>query len=125
MSSKVGVSNAEDARRIFHRDTNPHLFRPLTFRSVTIKNRIMLSPMCQYSATDGLMNDWHFAHLAARAAGGCGIVCTEAVHTTPHGRITKHCLGLWNNAQRDAMRRIVDFMVAREAVPAIQLGHAG
>jgi 2,4-dienoyl-CoA reductase-like NADH-dependent reductase (Old Yellow Enzyme family) len=81
--------------------------------------------MCQYSATDGLMNDWHFAHLGARAAGGAGIVFTEAVHTEAHGRITRHCLGLWNDEQRDQMRRVVDFISSQEAIPAIQLGHAG
>jgi 2,4-dienoyl-CoA reductase-like NADH-dependent reductase (Old Yellow Enzyme family) len=81
--------------------------------------------MCQYSAIDGFMNDWHFAHLAARAAGGAGIVFTEAVHTEPRGRITRHCLGLWNDEQRDQMRRVVDFIASQEAIPAIQLGHAG
>jgi 2,4-dienoyl-CoA reductase-like NADH-dependent reductase (Old Yellow Enzyme family) len=116
---------SENERRILRRDPHPHLFRPLTIRSVTVKNRIMLSPMCQYSATDGLMNDWHFAHLAARAAGGAGIVFTEAVHTEPRGRITRYCLGLWNDQQRDRMKRVVDFIVSQEAVPAIQLGHAG
>jgi 2,4-dienoyl-CoA reductase-like NADH-dependent reductase (Old Yellow Enzyme family) len=115
----------EDQRRILRRDPNPHLFRPLTIRSVTVKNRIMLSPMCQYSATDGLMNDWHFAHLAARAAGGAGIVFTESVHTEPRGRITHHCLGLWSDQQRDRMKRVVDFIASQEAIPAIQLGHAG
>jgi 2,4-dienoyl-CoA reductase-like NADH-dependent reductase (Old Yellow Enzyme family) len=115
----------EDERRILRRDPNPHLFRPLTIRSVAAKNRIMLSPMCQYSARDGSMNDWHFAHLAARAAGGAGIVFTEAVHTEPRGRITHHCLGLWSDEQRDAMKRVVDFIAAQGAVPAIQIGHAG
>src|SRR4029077_318023 len=85
------VTPGENERRILRRDPNPYLFRPLTIRSVTVKNRIMLSPMCQYSAIDGFMNDWHFAHLAARATGGAGIVFTEAVHTEPHGRITPYC----------------------------------
>ena len=119
------MTPGENERRILRRDPNPHLFRPLAIRSVTAKNRIVLSPMCQYSAADGLMNDWHFAHLAARAAGGAGIVFTEAVHTEPRGRITPHCLGLWSDEQRDRMRRVVDFISAQEAVPAIQLGHAG
>jgi 2,4-dienoyl-CoA reductase-like NADH-dependent reductase (Old Yellow Enzyme family) len=119
------MSGGENERRILRRDPNPHLFRPLSIRSVTVKNRIMLSPMCQYSATDGLMNDWHFAHLAARAAGGAGIVCTEAVHTEPRGRITNYCLGLWNDRQRDELKRVVDFIAAQEAIPGIQLGHAG
>jgi 2,4-dienoyl-CoA reductase-like NADH-dependent reductase (Old Yellow Enzyme family) len=81
--------------------------------------------MCQYSASDGLMNDWHFAHLAARAVGGAGIVFTESVHTEPRGRITPYCLGLWNDQQRDRMKRVVDFIASQEAIPAIQLGHAG
>ncbi len=119
------MTSGEDERRILRCDPDPHLFRPLILRSVTVKNRIMLSPMCQYSATDGLMNDWHFAHLAARATGGAGIVCTEAVHTEARGRITSYCLGLWNNAQRDRMKRVVDFIASQEAIPAIQLGHAG
>lgn len=118
-------TSGEDERRILRRDPNPHLFRPITIGSVTVKNRIMLSPMCQYSATDGVMNDWHFAHLAARAVGGVGIVCTEAVHTEPRARITKYCLGLWNDVQRDAMKRVVDFIAGQGAVPAIQFGHAG
>ncbi len=115
----------ENGRRILRRDPNPHLFRPISFRSVTVRNRIMLSPMCQYSAQDGMPNDWHFTHLGARAAGGAGIVCTEAVHVAPRGRITQYDLGLWNDAQRDALARIAGFVAAQGAVPAIQLGHAG
>jgi 2,4-dienoyl-CoA reductase-like NADH-dependent reductase (Old Yellow Enzyme family) len=115
----------ENARRILQRDPNPHLFRPLALRSVTVRNRIMMSPMCQYSATDGLPDDWHFAHLAARAVGGAGIVCVEATHVEPRGRITKFCLGLWNDAQRDRLARIAAFIERQKAVPAIQLGHAG
>ena len=118
-------SGGENARRILKRDPNPHLFRPVTFRSVTARNRIMLSPMCQYSGQDGLSNDWHFVHLGARAAGGAGWVFTEAVHTEPRGRITSHCLGLWNDEQRDRLARIASFVEAQGAVPGIQLGHAG
>ncbi len=115
----------EDERRILKRDPDPHLFRPLALRSVTARNRIMLSPMCQYSATDGAPNFWHMQHLGARAAGGAGIVCTEATHVEPRGRITPHCLGLWNDAQRDALAPIAAFIASQGAVPAIQLGHAG
>lgn len=115
----------ENERRILRREPNPWLFRPLRIKSVDIRNRIMLSPMCQYSAEDGVPNDWHAVHLGARAVGGAGIVCTEAVHTEPRARITRHCLGLWNNTQRDSFRRIVEFIEAQGAVPAIQLGHAG
>jgi 2,4-dienoyl-CoA reductase-like NADH-dependent reductase (Old Yellow Enzyme family) len=115
----------ENERRILQRDPNPHLFRPLTMRSVTVRNRIMMSPMCQYSATDGEVSDWHFAHLAARAVGGAGIVCVEATHVEPRGRITHHCLGLWSDAQRDRLARIAAFIERQGAVPGIQLGHAG
>lgn len=115
----------EDARRVLRRDPNPHLFRPLALRSVVARNRIMLSPMCQYSATDGLPNFWHMQHLGARAAGGAGIVCTEATHVEPRARITPHCLGLWNDAQRDALAPIAAFIASQGAVPGIQLGHAG
>ena len=115
----------EDDRRILKRDPNPHLFRPLALRSVTARNRIMLSPMCQYSAENGVPNVWHLQHLGARAAGGAGIVCTEVTHVEPRGRITPHCLGLWNDAQRDAFAPIAAFIASQGAVPAIQLGHAG
>lgn len=115
----------EDDRRVLKRDPNPHLFRPLALRSVTARNRIMLSPMCQYSAADGVPNAWHLQHLGARAAGGAGIVCTEVTHVEARGRITPHCLGLWNDAQRDAFAPIAAFIASQGAVPAIQLGHAG
>ena len=115
----------ENARRILVRDPTPHLFRPLTLRSVQTPNRIMMSPMCQYSAEDGLAGDWHFVHLAARAVGGAGIVCVEACHVEARGRITKHCLGLWNDEQRDRLARIAAFVSSQGAVPAIQIAHSG
>src|SRR5262245_53900270 len=119
------ASAAEDARRVLVRDPNPHLFRPVTFRSVTAKNRIMVSPMCQYSATDGTPDDWHFQHLASRAVGGAGLVFTEVAHVEPRGRITPWCLGIWNDIQRDALARITRFMKTQGAVPGIQIGHSG
>lgn len=103
----------------------PLMFQPIRLRSVTAPNRLMLSPMCQYSATDGLANDWHFVHLGARAVGGVGILCLEATHVTPEGRITPGCLGLWNDAQRDVLARIAAHLAASGTVPAIQLAHAG
>lgn len=126
--SKDGVDSrisGENHRRILKRDPSPHLFRPLTVRSVTTRNRIMLSPMCQYSGEEGLSNDWHYVHLGSRAAGGAGIVFTEAVHVEPRGRITPFCLGLWNDEQQERLARIADFVAAQGAVPGIQLGHAG
>lgn len=125
MSTRDSGTSGEDKRRILKRDRSPHLFRPLTMRSVTTKNRIMLSPMCQYSAEDGKVTDWHFVHLGARAVGGSGIVCTEVIHTEPNGRITNGCLGLWNDEQRDSLSRITEFISDQGAVPAIQIGHAG
>jgi 2,4-dienoyl-CoA reductase-like NADH-dependent reductase (Old Yellow Enzyme family) len=85
----------------------------------------MLSPLCEYSAREGLPNDWHLVHLGARAIGGAGIVCTEATAVEPRGRITPACLGLWNDAQRDAFAGIARFVQAQGAVPGIQLAHAG
>jgi 2,4-dienoyl-CoA reductase-like NADH-dependent reductase (Old Yellow Enzyme family) len=119
------LNATENARRVLQRDPQPHLFRSFTLRSVQVKNRIMMSPMCQYSAVDGVANNWHLAHLAARAVGGAGIVCVEATHVEPRGRITKQCLGLWNDEQRDALARIAELIAQQDAVPAIQIGHAG
>ncbi len=116
---------SENERRIHRPARDPHLFRAIRFRSVESANRIMMSPMCQYSAEDGMVNDWHFGHLAARAAGGVGILCVEATHVAPEGRITPQCLGLWNDAQRDALARIATHVAGLGAVPMIQLGHAG
>lgn len=119
------ASRGENDRKILQRDTTPHIFTPITFRSVTARNRITVSPMCQYSAIDGVANDWHFQNLASRAVGGAGIVFTEVVHTEPRGRITPYCLGLWNDTQRDALARIVRFVKEQGAVAAMQIGHAG
>jgi 2,4-dienoyl-CoA reductase-like NADH-dependent reductase (Old Yellow Enzyme family) len=122
---KPAAAGAENERKVLQRDPNPHLFRPVTFRSVTARNRIMVSPMCQYSAIDGVPNDWHFQHLACRAVGGAGMVFTEATNVEARGRITPYCTGLWNDEQRDAFARIVRFVKAQGAVAGIQLGHAG
>jgi 2,4-dienoyl-CoA reductase-like NADH-dependent reductase (Old Yellow Enzyme family) len=105
--------------------TVPQLFRPITFRSITARNRITVSPMCQYSATDGLPDDWHLQNLASRAVGGAGIVFAEATNVEPRGRITPYCTGLWNDQQRDAFARIVRFVKAQGAVAGMQLAHGG
>jgi len=118
-------ASVESERKVLQRDPNPHIFRPVTFRSVTARNRIMVSPMCQYSATDGVPNDWHFQNLASRAVGGAGIVFVEMTNVEPRGRITAGCLGLWNDEQRDALTRIARFVKAQGAVAGIQLAHAG
>ena len=103
----------------------PQLFQPLTLRSVTLRNRIGVSPMCQYSATDGVANDWHFAHLGSRAVGGAGIVIVEATGVAPEGRITPGCLGLWNEKQIEPLARIAHFVKTHGAVAGIQIAHAG
>ena len=103
----------------------PHLFQPLTVRSVTLRNRIGVSPMCQYSATDGVANDWHYVHLGSRAVGGAGLVIVEATAVAPEGRITPGCLGLWNEKQIEPLARIAKFVKAHGAVAGIQIAHAG
>ncbi|MBP7677085.1 MAG: NADH:flavin oxidoreductase/NADH oxidase [Thermoanaerobaculia bacterium] len=101
------------------------LFEKLALRSITLPNRIGLAPMCQYSAVDGLANDWHLVHLGARAVGGAGLVMTEAVAVSPEGRISPGDLGLWADGQVGPLARIASFLAAQGAVPAIQLAHAG
>lgn len=104
---------------------DPALFHPVSFRSVTARNRIMIAPMCQYSARDGIAGDWHLAHLGGFAKGGAGIVFAEATAVVPEGRITPWCPGLWTDGQEAAFARITGFIEAQGAVPAIQLAHAG
>ncbi len=101
------------------------LFEPVTFRSVTARNRIVVAPMCQYSANDGLGDDWHVQHLGARAVGGAGIVFTEATHVSALGRITPGCLGLWNADHAALLARLARVIAMGGAVPAIQISHAG
>lgn len=104
----------------------PPMFAPLALRGVTLPNRVVVSPMCQYSATDGLVDDWHLVHLGARAVGGAGLVITEMTDVSPDGRITPGCAGLWNDEQRDAWERIVTFVHENSrAKIGIQLAHAG
>jgi len=101
------------------------LFTPLTLRGITLRNRILMSPMCQYSARDGLANDWHAVHYGARATGGVGLVMVEATGVAPEGRITPGCTGIWSAAHAQALRPIAQFIKRQGAVPGIQLAHAG
>lgn len=103
----------------------PHLFDPLTLQSVTIPNRIAISPMCQYSAEEGVANDWHLVHLGSRAVGGAGLIIVEATAVVPEGRITPNDLGIWNDEQATALARIVQFIERQGSRAGIQLAHAG
>ena len=109
-----------------HAARRPPMFLPLQVRGLTLENRVVVSPMAQYSATDGLPGDWHLVHYGARAVGGAGLILTEMTCTSPDARITPGCTGLWNIEQRDAWQRIVDFIHANSrARIGVQLGHAG
>ena len=101
------------------------LFAPLTIRGVTMRNRVGVSPMCQYCAENGLADDWHLVNLGSRAAGGAGLVVVEASAVTPEGRITPGDMGIWSEAHVEPLARIARFVERMGAVPAIQLAHAG
>lgn len=102
-----------------------HLFEPLAIRSVTLRNRIAVSPMCQYSCQDGLANDWHFVHLGSRAVGGAAIVFCEATAVLPEARISPQDLGIWSDRHAEALARIVHFIHEQGSLAGIQLAHAG
>ncbi len=101
------------------------LFDPLTIRNVTFRNRIAVSPMCQYSSIDGYATDWHLVHLGSRAVGGAALVMTEATAVLPEGRISPQDLGIWDDGHVDMLSRIVDFIHGQGALAGIQLAHAG
>ncbi|MFC3337855.1 NADH:flavin oxidoreductase/NADH oxidase [Paracandidimonas soli] len=103
----------------------PSLFQPYALKDVALRNRIVVPPMCQYQATDGLVNDWHSVHYASLARGGASLVIVEATAVSPEGRITPACLGLWNDAQAEALAPIARSIEAAGAVPGIQIAHAG
>jgi len=101
------------------------LFQPFKLKDVSLRNRIAIPPMCQYMATDGVVNDWHRVHYPALARGGAGLVIVEATAVSPEGRITPGCTGLWNDTQAEALAPIAASIKAAGAVPGIQLAHAG
>jgi 2,4-dienoyl-CoA reductase-like NADH-dependent reductase (Old Yellow Enzyme family) len=101
------------------------LLSSIKIRDVEFKNRIFVSPMCQYSAKDGLPNDWHLVHLGSRAVGGAALVLAEATAVSPEGRISPADLGIWNDEQAGAFDRITRFIKSQSAIPGIQLAHAG
>ncbi len=101
------------------------LFTPFKIRDIELKNRIVVSPMCQYSAQDGFANDWHFVHLGSRAVGGAALVLTEATAVSPEGRISPHDLGIWKDEHIEQLQKITHFIEQQGAVPGMQLAHAG
>src|SRR5262249_32285970 len=108
-----------------NRDIMPHLFDPCTFRSLTLANRIVVSPMCQYSSVAGFSSDWHLVHLGSRAVGGAGLAFTEATAVLADGRISPVDLGIWDDAHAEGLARIARFVGAQGSAAGIQLAHAG
>src|SRR6202162_3626616 len=102
-----------------------HLLHPLAIRDLTFSNRIFVSPMCEYSSTDGYANDWHLVHLGSRAIGGAGLVFTEATSVLPEGRISPQDLGIWKDDHVEFLARIVRFIHGQGSVAGMQLAHAG
>src|SRR5712664_1503535 len=102
-----------------------HLFNPLAIRDITFANRVFVSPMCEYSSTDGFANDWHFVHLGSRAVGGAGLVLTEATAVVPEGRISPQDLGIWKDEHVEPLARVVRFIHEQGSVAGMQLAHAG
>lgn len=101
------------------------LLSPFTIKDITFKNRIVIAPMCQYSATGGFANDWHLVHLGSRAVGGAGLIIQEATAVSPEGRISPGDLGLYTDAQIEKLKTITTFLKEQNTVPGIQLAHAG
>ena len=101
------------------------LFSPLTIKGIHLKNRIVVSPMCEYSSVDGFANEWHLVHLGSRAIGGAGLIITEATAVSPEGRITTADLGIWKNSHLEKLKQITSFIHQHDAVAGIQLAHAG
>src|SRR5213595_1305703 len=103
----------------------PHLFSSIKIKSVEFKNRIGVSPMCEYSSVDGYANDWHLVHLGSRAVGGVGLVLTEATAVLPEGRISPQDLGIWSDGHIEMLGRIVSFIHEQGSIAGMQLAHAG
>ncbi|NIJ53126.1 NADH:flavin oxidoreductase/NADH oxidase [Dyadobacter arcticus] len=102
-----------------------HLFTPLSLKSITLKNRIVVSPMCQYSSVDGFANDWHLVHLGSRAVGGASLIIFEATAVSAEGRISLQDLGIWKDKHKEKLKQITDFISSQGTVPGVQLAHAG
>lgn len=104
---------------------SPLLYSPLQIKSLTLKNRIAISPMCQYSAVDGFANDWHLVHLGSRASGGAGLIIQEATAVSPEGRISPEDMGIWKDEHIEKLAAINRFIISQNSVPGVQLAHAG
>ncbi|MFV7233872.1 NADH:flavin oxidoreductase/NADH oxidase [Flavobacterium sp. ZB4R12] len=104
---------------------SPKLFSPLQIKSILLKNRIVISPMCQYSSEDGFANDWHLVHLGSRASGGAALVIVEATAVSPEGRISPEDLGIWKDEHIEKLQSINRFIIEQNSIPGIQLAHAG
>src|SRR6478609_3298263 len=102
-----------------------HLFSPLKIKNIELKNRIVVSPMCEYSSVDGFANNWHLVHLGARAVGGAGLIITEATAVSPEGRISPGDLGLWKDEHIDKLKEITTFIEEHGSFAGVQLAHAG
>src|SRR5690606_12571912 len=96
------------------------LFSPLALKSIILKNRVVVSPMCQYSSVDGFANDWHLVHLGSRAVGGASLIISEAVAVSPEGRISPDDLGIWNDAHMEKLAQITTFIKAQDCVAGVQ-----
>src|SRR6201986_114846 len=103
----------------------PHLFSPIKIKNLEFKNRIVVSPMCEYSSTDGFANDWHLVHLGSRAVGGAALIITEATAVSPEGRITYGDLGIYKDGHIENLKRITNFVHQHGAYIGTQLAHAG
>src|SRR3954447_26628811 len=101
------------------------LFEPLRIKSIALKNRIVVSPMCEYFSVDGYANDWHLVHLGSRAVGGAGLVITEATAVVPEGRISPQDLGIWSDDHIEMLSRIVNFVHEQGSIAGMQLAHVG
>jgi len=119
---RIGCPAVVDPNRVL---PEIDLLSPLTIEGVTFRNRIAVSPMCQYGAVDGVASDWHLVHLGSRAVGGAGMVMVEATSISPEGRITPDDLGIWGDHQVEPLARIARFLESQDTVPGIQLAHAG
>src|SRR6185436_15613819 len=124
-TANMYVTEPAARERMAEKAHQQHLFTPLTIRGIKLRNRIAVSPMCQYSSEDGFANDWHLVHLGSRAVGGAAVVIAEASAVEPRGRISPQDLGIWKDEHIENLSRIAAFVKQQKGVPGIQIAHAG